>query len=54
MSEMAFLSGGSVEMNACYSFGGVVDLMGIMFDYPGTKSGEQAVGWRRTLSRMAE
>ena len=29
-----FLSGGSVEMNACYSFGGVVDLMGIMFDYP--------------------
>lgn len=32
-----FLSGGSVEMNACYNFGGVVDLMGIMFDYPEPK-----------------
>ena len=29
-----FISGGSVEMNASYSFGGVVDLMGLMFDYP--------------------
>ena len=37
-----FLGQGEVEIDACYNFTGVVDLMGISFDYP-----EQQMRWKK-------